>query len=122
MIVNVEYQDKQLEVVAEYILKNNKYVKYWAARGVKSSLDVETHIINTLKSWVLESAKIIRNYELNGIPYTLPYTDARSTGGYCLVYSIEEINKIEIFASADILVDLLITSGKYVTQFVAEID
>lgn len=121
MIITVEYQDKQLQTVAEYVFKNNKHVKYWTGPEVTRPDDVETHIIKSIKEWVLESAILIRNYQQTGIHYPLPYTNSIYTGGYCLVYSIYKINDIEICASVGIFVDLLISSGKFKSIFVAEI-
>ncbi len=122
MIVNVSYPIAALHEASKFIWENNTVVTSWPSKP-KDVFDVMKSIQEFVRRGALDNARIILKEKRLKVELDNEWTSYTGTGGYYVLYELDDSTDTEITIGATILVDPSVSnpSPGYVTEFIDDI-
>lgn len=123
MKINLSYNVASLHEAARYIWDNNPSVEKWSS-APKSAIDVMKQIKDDMFRYAKYNAQIILKEKRLGVNLSNEWKTFTGTGGYYLLFALEEDTEELILISIDILVDPAVGHPvpRYISEELTEID
>ena len=122
MDINISYNLAQLHETAKFIWEKNLLVTKWPS-APKSVIDVMTEIQELMRKSVMLNAKTIIKEKKLGKNFDSEWINFEGTGGFYIIYALQEETDDIITIEVDILVDAAVSHPcpGYVLEFVGEV-
>ena len=123
MKINLSYNVASLHEAARYIWDNNPSVEKWPA-APKSAIDVMKQIKDDMFRYAKYNAQLILKEKRLGTDLTNEWATFSGTGGYYLLFTLEEDTEELILIGVDILVDPAVGNpvSRYLMSDITEVD
>lgn len=123
MDVKLSYSLSALHMAAKFVWENNPHIGMWPSQP-KDVLDVIDLISSTLRKTASVNAENVRQARLTDSPDKFSWTGSVTTGGYMLLYSLDESDTDDISIEIEIMVDPAIGTLKssHIIEFLDDID
>lgn len=122
MDVNVSYSLAALHEASSFIWENNTSVTQWPSKP-KDVFDVMKNIQEFVRRGALENSKVILKEKRLKVDLDNEWSTYNGTGGYYVIYELDESTDTGITIGATILVDPSVSNPNrgYVTEFIDNI-
>ena len=123
MIINTSYSLPALHEAAKFIWENNLSVKSWHTKP-EGIFDVMKDIQEMIRRGAADNAKVILKERQLKVELPGEWMTYCGTGGYYIVFELEEDTEEEITIGATILVDpaISVIETGFVTECIDEIE
>ena len=123
MKINLSFNVASLHEAARYIWNNNPSVEKWPA-APKSAIDVMKQIKDDMFRYAKYNAQLILKERRLGTDLTNEWTTFSGTGGYYLIFNLEDDTEEHILIGVDILVDPAVGHpvSRYTMDDITEVD
>jgi hypothetical protein len=116
MQVDIGYNMTSLQEVAQFILENNTSVSKWP-EPPKNAFELMRQMKDHVYRDVRKNVKVLEREKQEGMSLSDGWVNMTGTGGYTILYSLEDQKDDWVYISVDFLVDPAVSKeSTFVTE------